>query len=54
MGKAKLAGLIVDRKENGAPGDFANLSADERRAALEFVDQELVRRGLRLVRETPS
>lgn len=26
MGKARITGNIVDRKESGAPGDFANLS----------------------------
>lgn len=26
---AKLHGLMIDRKEQGAPGDFANLSVDE-------------------------
>jgi hypothetical protein len=25
MGKAKLVGLVVDRKEVGAPGEFADL-----------------------------
>ena len=35
MGKAKLAGLLIDRKENGASGDFAKMSADDRRRALE-------------------
>jgi hypothetical protein len=30
LAKGKLHGLIVDRKESGAPGDFAGLtSADE-------------------------
>jgi hypothetical protein len=35
MGKAKLVGLVVDRKEVGAPGEFAdieNMTADELRA----------------------
>ena len=27
--KAKLAGLMVERKESGAPGDFASLSAEQ-------------------------
>jgi hypothetical protein len=34
MGKAKLVGLVVDRKEVGAPGEFAdieNMTADELR-----------------------
>lgn len=36
---AKLVGLLVDRKESGAPGDFASLqSADE---VLELVRREL-------------
>jgi hypothetical protein len=30
MAKARLLGLIIDRKESGAPGDFAGLqTADE-------------------------
>ena len=32
MGKARLTGLLVDRKEIGQPGDFANMTADELRA----------------------
>ena len=33
--KAKLHGLLIDRKESGAPGDFAGLqSADEVLAAI--------------------
>jgi len=42
MGKAKLVGLLVDRKEVGGPGEFAdleNMTADELRQHV----QELVR-----------
>lgn len=39
VAKAKLYGLLVERKETGQPGDFANLqSADE---VLELVKREL-------------
>jgi len=31
LGKAKVAGLIVDRKEVGKPGDFEGMNADELR-----------------------
>jgi hypothetical protein len=49
MAKAKLLGLFIDRKEVGAPGEYAdleNMSADELRAVLE---RELEAAGLRLV-----
>src|SRR6266478_6109523 len=32
--KARLAGLIVDKKEVGAPGEFESMKADELEAAL--------------------
>lgn len=39
MGKARVTGHIIDRKEAGAPGDFASLqSADE---VLDLVRREL-------------
>jgi hypothetical protein len=31
MGKATVAGLIVERKEVGRPGEFENMSIDELR-----------------------
>lgn len=31
---AKLAGLLVDRKETGAPGDFAGLQSEEQVMAM--------------------
>ena len=35
MGKAKLCGMLVERKETGKPGDFDNMSIEELRALLE-------------------
>ena len=35
MGKAKLCGMLVERKETGKPGDFDNMSIEELRAFLE-------------------
>jgi len=32
MGKAKLTGLVVDRKEVGQPGDFERMNEQELRA----------------------
>jgi hypothetical protein len=37
--KARLAGLLVDRKETGAPGDFSALQSPE--AVLDAVRREL-------------
>ncbi len=37
--KAKLHGLIVDRKESGQPGDFAGLQSEQ--AVLDRVREEL-------------
>jgi hypothetical protein len=34
MGKAKLCGMLVERKETGKPGDFDNMSVEELRAFL--------------------
>ena len=34
MGKAKLCGVLVERKETGKPGDFDNMSIEELRAFL--------------------
>ena len=34
MGKAKLCGMLVERKETGKPGDFDNMSIEELRAFL--------------------
>lgn len=34
MAKARLLGLIIDRKETGQPGDFANLQSAEEVIAL--------------------
>jgi hypothetical protein len=35
MGKAKLMGLLIDRKESGAAGEFAKLTTEELRQQLE-------------------
>jgi hypothetical protein len=32
MGKAKVCGLLVERKETGKPGDFDNMTVEELRA----------------------
>jgi hypothetical protein len=34
MGKAKLMGLLIDRKESGKPGEFASMSIEELRKQL--------------------
>ena len=34
MGKAKLCGMIVERKQTGKPGDFDNMTIDELRSFL--------------------
>ena len=34
MGKAKLCGMIVERKETGKPGDFDNMTVEELRQYL--------------------
>src|SRR5215467_8515837 len=34
MGKAKLTGMLVERKETGKPGDFDHMSIEELRAFL--------------------
>lgn len=39
--KAKLAGLVIDRKESGDPGDFKKLSADELRSRISREAAEL-------------
>lgn len=31
LGRAKVGGLIIDRRENGGPGDFSKMSDDELR-----------------------
>ena len=38
LGKAKVAGLIVDRKEVGKPGDFEGMNVDELR---EYIAREI-------------
>ena len=35
MGKAKLMGLLVERKESGKPGEFANMSTEQLRKQLD-------------------
>jgi hypothetical protein len=35
MGKAKLMGLLVERKESGKPGEFASMSVEELRKQLD-------------------
>jgi hypothetical protein len=37
VGRAKVAGLVIDRKEVGAPNEFENMSTEELR---EFVMRE--------------
>jgi hypothetical protein len=46
MGQARLAGLIVDKKEVGAAGDFENMQAAD--LAKELV-KEAAELGLRVV-----
>jgi len=35
MGKAKLCGMLVERKETGKPGDFDNMTVEELRAFIQ-------------------
>jgi pyruvoyl-dependent arginine decarboxylase (PvlArgDC) len=35
MGKAKVCGLLVERKETGKPGDFDNMTVEELKAFIE-------------------
>src|SRR5262249_26977240 len=35
MGKAKICGLLVERKETGKPGDFDNMTVEELKAFLQ-------------------
>ena len=35
MGKAKVCGLLVERKETGKPGDFDNMTVEELRAFIQ-------------------
>ena len=35
MGKAKVCGLLVERKETGKPGDFDNMTEEELRAFIQ-------------------
>ena len=35
MGKAKLCGMLVERKEAGKPGDFDNMTVDELKAFIQ-------------------
>jgi hypothetical protein len=40
MGKAKVCGLLVERKETGKPGDFDNMTVEELRAFIQAdIDQ---------------
>ena len=41
MGKAKLAGLLVDRREVGGPGDFASMSTDQLQTELREIELRL-------------
>jgi hypothetical protein len=41
MGKATVAGLIVERKEVGRPGEFENMSIDELREYIVRESQKL-------------
>ena len=41
MGKAKLAGLLVDRREIGGPGDFASMSTDQLQTELREIELRL-------------
>jgi phage terminase small subunit len=43
LGKAKVAGLIVDRKEVGKPGDFEGMNVDELR---DYITREAARLGI--------
>ena len=43
LGKAKVAGLIVDRKEVGKPGDFEGMNVDELR---EYIAREAAALGI--------
>jgi hypothetical protein len=35
MGKAKVCGLLVERKEAGKPGDFDNMTVEELKAFIQ-------------------
>jgi hypothetical protein len=35
MGKAKVCGLLVERKETGKPGDFDNMTVEELKAFIQ-------------------
>ena len=41
MGKAKIAGLIIDRKEVGTPGEFAMLSDADLEAEIKETEKKL-------------
>jgi len=43
LGKAKVAGLIVDRKEVGKPGDFEGMNVDQLR---EYIAREAAALGI--------
>jgi len=43
LGKAKVAGLIVDRKEVGKPGEFEGMNVDELR---EYIAREAAALGI--------
>ena len=43
LGKAKVAGLIVERKEVGKPGDFEGMNVDELR---DYITREAARLGI--------
>ena len=49
MGKAKLAGLIVEKRESGSPGAFSGTTAEEREILEDAVRREAQSRGLRIV-----
>jgi phage terminase small subunit len=42
VAKAKLAGLMIDRKEIGDAGDFSRLSEDELRAEIDRLDNKAI------------
>jgi len=41
MGRAKVAGLIIDRSEAGKPGDFDDMNAEQLRDYLRRQVEEL-------------
>lgn len=51
MGKAKVRGLIIDKKETGAPGDFDRMDDDE---LADFIKREAIASGLSLEGEADS